>query len=127
MSNTIPVESKFATLVENSNIGASGDVRVDQGDQIDVRKFKHLKLLINLTANNSTSNYIEIYENVKSTDTNNFHPVNLADYQEVLGDSDAEISVYIDVYAANYIRVRSASSSVGATPATLTIKYKRQA
>ena len=110
---------KTVNVVEDSDIGAVDNTLVVQGDRIRTNIYDSVKLLFDVTANDSTGLRVALFTNKTATGGSDYHPASSALYITEISDA---YEVTYDLEAAEYITIKTYAILVGATPAAVTIK-----
>lgn len=111
-------------LVAASDIGATDDVWIDQGSEIDCRTYKTIGIYIDLTVNDSTGNQLQVLSKRENAGSDEYVLESSADYQKTLGDVSTKIAYFFNVESIAYIQIQTKATDVdtgGGTEGTVDI------
>ncbi|MEA3370299.1 MAG: hypothetical protein U9Q40_03095 [Campylobacterota bacterium] len=107
-------------LVTASDIGASGGVYIEQGNEISMNTYTILGIFVKFTANNSTTNTIKVLSKHESGGAEEFVLETSGDYIKTLGDSN--INIYYEFETNGtipYLQIQSAAGVVDTGSGTI--------
>jgi len=117
------------SLVSASDIGATDDVWVDQGAEIDCAGFKTIGIFVNLTVNDSIGNQLQVLVKHESGGTDEYTLDTSSEYQKTLGNVDRKPFFEFGVEGIPYIQIQTKATDVdtgGGTEGTVSIGITKE-
>lgn len=108
-------------FVTTSDIGAVDDTWKTQGIIQTVNDFTTLIVYVDLTANDSTDNQLQIAAALEGVGTPVKYQPESTSYRKTLGDDSISIVYEFDIQYFKYLYIQTKATVVGATEGTVTI------
>ena len=119
------VPAVLKTLVTDTNIGAVNSTWVDCGGVMNVEDYDAILVAVQYEANDSEGFELQLLPKLTLADEVEFVLESTADYQKLVGDSDINVIYTFYPRGISYVQLQTRATTVGATPGTVTIKYRR--